>query len=537
MKYFLKCCVLILAVTVGAVALRIPQLHNRPMHCDEAVHAYKLGRLIEENHYRYDPWDCHGPTLNYFSLVPAWLSSIHTYIDLNEFTVRIVPVFFGVLLILLLLLLADALKIPVLLCAAVLTAVSPAFVFYSRYYVQEMLLVCFTFGLIAAGYRYTKSRNLFWAMLVGVFIGLMHATKETCIIAFLSILIALFLTFLTVPEYSRLRSNFFKLIKPAHLIIAFAVAVFISVLFYSSFFTYSRGVLDSILTYSTYFNRAGSDSLHIHPWYYYFKILLWPRYTAGPVFSEAFIVLLAVIGLVFVIHGKFIRGIDANLVRFITFYTVIMTAFYSAIPYKTPWCLLGFFNGMILLAAFGTVSLLNVASKISTKSVIIIFFLAGCLHLTWQSYLANYKYYSDPRNPYIYAHPTMDIFDITERVEEIAHIHPDGFAMRVDVICTNDDYWPLPWYLRKFTNIAYLNFISRDIPSAEVIIASPDIQPPLMEKLYETLPPGEVNLYVPLFETSTKPFRPGVDIIGLVTKDLWDKCRQSKENLKTTVDK
>jgi len=67
-----KCCVLILAATIVALALRLPRLALRPMHGDEAVHADKFGDLLESGVYAYDPNEYHGPTLNYLTLVPAW---------------------------------------------------------------------------------------------------------------------------------------------------------------------------------------------------------------------------------------------------------------------------------------------------------------------------------------------------------------------------------------------------------------------------------------------------------------------------------
>ncbi|NQT01065.1 MAG: TIGR03663 family protein, partial [Planctomycetes bacterium] len=60
-----KCCVLILAATIVALALRLPRLRQRPMHGDEAVHADKFGELLEDGVYTYDPYEYHGPTLNY----------------------------------------------------------------------------------------------------------------------------------------------------------------------------------------------------------------------------------------------------------------------------------------------------------------------------------------------------------------------------------------------------------------------------------------------------------------------------------------
>ena len=93
-----------MAATIVALALRLPRLHQRPMHGDEAVHAGKFGELLEDGVYTYDPYEYHGPTLNYLTLIPARLSSAEKLTEVSEFTLRVVPVFFGVSLILLVLL-------------------------------------------------------------------------------------------------------------------------------------------------------------------------------------------------------------------------------------------------------------------------------------------------------------------------------------------------------------------------------------------------------------------------------------------------
>ncbi len=358
MKWLIICVVLILASTICAIALRLPRLQQRPMHGDEAIHAFKLGELLEEG-YRYDPNEYHGPTLNYLTLLPAWASRAQKFADLSETTLRIVPVFFGVLLILLLLLVVDGLGRVGSVCAAVLTAISPAMVYYSRYYIQEMLLVCFTFGVIVSGYRYTKNKNICWAILAGVFLGLMHATKETCIIAFGSLLLALLLTLLLRSWSNGSVLNTIKAVKTCHLITGLIAAVVVSGLFYSSFLSNPGGILDSFRTYINYLNRAGQNQLHIHPGYFYLKMLLYYKYGPGPFWSfwsEALIVILAAVGFVIAIRGKGLNGVNFHLLRFIAFYTLAMTVVYSVIPYKTPWCLLGFLHGMILLAGVGAVA-------------------------------------------------------------------------------------------------------------------------------------------------------------------------------------
>ena len=64
---------------------------------------------------------------------------------------------FGVGLILLLALVADGLGRRATVCAALLTAISPAMVFYSRYYIHEMLLVFFTAWTFVCFWRYANS--------------------------------------------------------------------------------------------------------------------------------------------------------------------------------------------------------------------------------------------------------------------------------------------------------------------------------------------------------------------------------------------
>src|SRR6266436_8583667 len=92
---------------------------------------------------------------------------------------RVLKKLFGLGMILLLPLIADGLGRKGTIWAAVFTAISPAFVFYSRYYIHEMLLVFFAFLALAAGWRYWRTRRIGWVLLAGAGLGLMHAIQET----------------------------------------------------------------------------------------------------------------------------------------------------------------------------------------------------------------------------------------------------------------------------------------------------------------------------------------------------------------------
>ena len=526
-----KCCVLILAATIVALALRLPRLQQRPMHGDEAVHADKFKTLLEEGVYTYDPYEYHGPTLNYLTLIPARLSSAHRLSEINEFTLRIVPVFFGVLLVLLVLLISRGLGPNAAVIAAVLAAISPAMVFYSRYYIQEMLLVSFTFCAIVSGYRYSQSRKIVWAILTGISMGLMHASKETCVIAFGSMFLAL-LIMLLMRRSKESIVNAVKLVKPLHFLMFLGAFAITSTLFFSSFFANPSGILDSIRTYTTYFNRAGNSTLHVHPWYYYLKMLLYSRFFDGPIWTEALIVVLALVGFVAAIVKKSFSYANIHLIRFLGFYTLIMTLVYSLIPYKTPWCMLGFLHGMILLAGVGAVVLVRLVPNVLPRLIIICLLFEGSVHLLWQSYLNNYEYYSDSRNPYVYAHPTNEVFTIVKRIEDMARVHPDGYRMHIQIICPGKDYWPLPWYLRRFEygTVDWWESVDNSVSSAPLIIASPEVEEALARKLYVLTPFEERQIYLFLFD---KPYylwlRPKVKLLGYVREDLWNAYHESLE--------
>jgi len=513
------------AVLILAVALRTSRLDIRPMHGDEAVHACRFGQLLEANNYRYDPTEFHGPTLNYFTLIPALLSGRHTYASLTEITLRIVPVFFGLILVLMPLLLLDGLGRPVAVVACVLTAISPAFVFYSRYYIPEMLLVCFTFGMIACGYRYARSPKWIWALRTGVLAALCFATKETSVIAFGAVIVALVVVLLTRKD----GQPTLNLVRPGHLVLAIIGAVVVWGLFYSSFFNNPAGLIDSFRTYAIYFERAGHNQFHIHPWYYYLQLLIYSKAEMGPPWTEGFIVVMALVGLLVIISRRGVSGLDSNLLKFIAFYTVIMTVVYSAIPYKTPWCLLSFYQGMILLAAVAVVAVVNLFGRTLSRVIVAAFFATFAMDLVLQAFVANFISFAEPGNPYVYAHPTKDVLTIARRIEEVSRAYPAGRDMPVWVVCPEGDYWPLPWYLRSFKSVGYYNDVNEILSPAPVVIASAGLEGRLITRLFDLSLPGQKKLYVPLFNEGIE-LRPQVELRGYVTKDLWDQWQSSKSD-------
>jgi uncharacterized protein (TIGR03663 family) len=540
-----------LAIVAIAAAFRFPQLAARPMHADEAVHASKLGDLLEQGRYEYSTVDYHGPTLYYLAIVAARAQGITHYADLNEVTLRAVPALFGVLLVAAHFLLIPYLGLPAAASAALFTAVSPAMVYYSRYFIHETLLVFFTFCFILALLGYFRRPGAAWAMTAGAMFGLMYATKETWILAVAcmagGVLCQRAAPRLRTPDVARrFRVVLFRqraraartggqasTARPTsglipnsttsgvrrlaatlrrrgirHLILGAATAAAVAMLLMSSFLTHPQGIADSVLAFRSYFVKgSGVNTPHVHPWYFYINLLLYFHHAGAPVFSEALIAGLAVVGC------AVSRGTVA---RFLAIYTVLLVAITCALPYKIPWNILGFWHGAILLAGIGTAWMWQHAPK----PVVVALVGIGVAHLGWQARAASFQYGANPGNPWVYAHTGPDVSVIVKQMEALAAVSPAGHALKVQIV-SKDNLWPLPWYLRRYSGAGWWNGVSDTAPLAPVILATPDMEPALLHRIYEVPPPGQREMYVNMFDRPVD-LRPGLEIRGYVAKSLWD---------------
>ncbi len=485
---------LLLVVAVAAFGLRVADLDRRPMHHDEANQAVRTGLLQETGVYQYDPQDHHGPSLYYLTVPLLHLGSGRDFSGTTETLFRIVPVLFGVGLILLLAWVVDGLGWPAVLVSAALTAISPAMVYYSRYFIQEMLFVFFTFGCLIALWRWTRTGTWRWALTAGVMAGLMFATKETCIIAYFAMIVAL-----EVAEaWSGGRRGILRTAwaRPVHAVIGGVAALVVAAMFYSSFFTHFAGLPDAVLAYQSYFIKGVSAGGHAHPWTYYWHLLGWFREGQGPVFSEGLILALAAVGAVFILMRRPAGSADPVLPRFLLVYTVLMSVLYSAIPHKSPWLVLSFLHGMILLAGIGAVALVGSLRRLGWKVAVSLLLLAGATQLAAQSRRCNFQFDCDPRNPYAYVHTSRDFLKLVKRVQDVA-----GPNDIIAVVTNDHDAWPLPWYLRKFRQAGYWQNPA-NMPAGlkpAVIVTSMDRDQPFdgyQAEIYGLRPGTLLNLHI-----------------------------------------
>jgi uncharacterized protein (TIGR03663 family) len=436
--------VLVRSLALGGILivagwLRLHDLGSRPMHADEANQAVKLGALLERGEYRFDPYDHHGPTLYYFAGGIAVLRGERTLAALTETTVRLTPAVAGVLAVLLLAVVMAPLGWTPALLAALFLAVAPASVYYSRYFVQETLLVAFSLLALFGVMQGRRTGALGWVLLTGAAVGLMQATKATA-----PVLVSL--AALAWIASRRWRGGEAAPVVPSPrrrrpgvaVGLALLTAVAVAGLFYSSFGTHPAGLRDALATYLPMTGRvSGAPAGHEKPWWYYGS-LFWRQTQGGYVWDQTPFLVLALAGAILALR----RGDRGT--RAVLLYGVGLVVALSAVAYKTPWIVIHLVPPLCGLAALLPAwGLQRAGWWRGWGALAVVGVVAWQLGQVRQ---AVFRRPADPRNPFAYVHSSPD-------VKKASGLLSAAGAGVVRVI--SEDYWPLPWYLRTGTNVGY----------------------------------------------------------------------------------
>lgn len=449
---------------VVALGLRVVGLDRRPMHHDEANQAVKFGILLETGRYQYDRTDHHGPTLYYFTLPVAWIRGQSSLAAIDAWTVRLVPAAFGVGLLALYLLLARRLGRGAVAAAMLLAAVSPVLVYYSRFYIQESIFAFLAVACLIALGRYVERPGLEPAMTAGVCAGLAYATKETSVIVVPAALVAVGIArHWPGPGARRDAARMMdERGRPPvlHVLAGGAAALAVAWLFYSSFSTHPGGLLDSMRAFGVFVERGTETTAHAQPWHHYLRMVAWSS-SGGVWWSEAAVLVLACVGLAVACGPA-----GGFWIRTVAVYTLLTTAAFSALTYKTPWNILPFWAGVVLLAGVGVQALTHRWGQSPRRPVIptpwdltpwlaAALLIAACAHLGVQSWQASVRYGADPRNPYAYLHTSPDVMRLVQRAADLSALHADRERMLIRVVAGPYEQWPLPWYLRRMERVGY----------------------------------------------------------------------------------
>jgi uncharacterized protein (TIGR03663 family) len=418
-------------IALIALAVRLPQLGVRPMHTDESINAFITGKLLAGEKYHYDPQDRHGPVLYLLAKPVAQLCGAKNLSDLTETELRLTPVIIGSATVLLFGAAVEMFGFIPCLIAALLFALAPLPVYYSRYFIHETLFVAATLGLIIASWRALKNNSIFAATLAGLCAALMLACKETAVIHFFALGVAAVACGPTAVK------KYF----PGPRILLTAALTFLvgGILLFTWFGQNWSALADLLHAIPNFAARAGGQG-HEKPFSYYFSIL-----------DPQFIFFLVAAAGVYAAICAAIAG-TRRTGLLLAIYGFLIFLIYSAIPYKTPWLALNFWLPLALLCGLGVEGVWQQFKSSTGRWIVGLAVAALVLTAGEQTKTLAFDHPGDEHNPLAYAHTTDDILGLPVRIEKLCRERKISVP-RIAVVAK--DAWPLPWYLRKFSNVAF----------------------------------------------------------------------------------
>lgn len=456
-----------LLIALFGLALRLPRLGARPMHTDEAVNAYIVGQLLAGGTFTYDPTDRHGPALAALALPLARLQGAEKFSDLTESELRLTAVVAGTVTILLLGAAAETFGLVPCVIAALLFAGASLPVYYDRSFIHESLFAAATLGLILAGWHACARHSAGQAVLAGACAALMLACKETAVLHFFALAVAA-IVFRAWNLHGRSFSSWWW---SKALAAATAVFLALSVALFTWFGSNWKALAALPRAVPNFLARAGGEG-HQKPFWYYAHLL------AGG-WSGGLLCGLACVGILLAVRQR-----KPSPYAFLAYYALILGLSYSLIPYKTPWLALNFWLPIALFAGLAIDSFWRMPAKdpvlrIAAPVLCLVLGTVCAVLIAHDTRQRVFAHPADETNPYAYAQTSEDLLGLPAEIEELARQNAIA-APRIAVIAA--DPWPLPWYLRHFSQTGFWQPGQQPGP-ADFYITSPDAAEPYGDQL------------------------------------------------------
>jgi uncharacterized protein (TIGR03663 family) len=380
------------------------------------------------------------------------------------------------------------------------------------FFVIESALVFFVIRMLIG---WNDGRPVYF-LLAAACVALLFATKETAFITLGTMLIAC----VCVSVWRKLRksaeetsdseinddglnwNNLTEALGPGNdrvllLVAGAALIIYLIVLFFSSFFTYSEGIRGFYEAYAIWTKTGSKDHTQNGMWAY----LRWGFQL------EAWLFILSAVGFALaLIKSRHRFALSAGLWAFGLF------AAYTLIPYKTPWLALSFLLPMCISGGYAVGQIAASKHAGMRYGAIAVGILAAAT-MTYQGYQLNFVRYDDDQMAYVYAHTRRDFLDLILEIDHYAEKSGKGKEAQIDIV--SPEYWPMVWYTRDYTHANYWGKMV-DIKDAEMIVAKKGDQD------------GEViRKFSSRYEyAGSWDLRPGVELVLLVRRDLADSSDQ-----------
>jgi uncharacterized protein (TIGR03663 family) len=421
-----------------AAFLRLFLLGIKPPHFDEGINGWFVDQVMKNGFYRYDPTNYHGPLHFYVLLL------FESLFGRNVWALRMPVVLVGIACVWVALKFEPFVGKNVSRIAALAMAVSPGFVFYSRYAIHEVWLQLFSMMFILGLLGLWRRGTLTCLWLAGMGLTGMILTKETYAIHVACALLA-------IPTLAiSYAVNRFPDAKPAKqtwswvdLAMVILVGGFAIVFFYSGTFFNWSGVKGLYLAFKAWTETGAAGHGHEKAWDYWLGLMMPHLEIKRADFFGYELPML--VGLILCFFSQKFKNLN---LRYLAIYGVGSLVAYSIVKYKTPWCIISF--GWPLLFVFGGAVVLVRPKhlRFTQRAMGVVL----CISLVSSIWL-NYFKCSSPDEPYAYVQTYNDIFKLTDPLLTMAKRDPSNYHLTGHLI--RSSVYPLPWMLGDFDRVGY----------------------------------------------------------------------------------
>lgn len=427
-----------------AAGLRFVLLDAKPPHHDEAIHGHFAWELLHRKSYRYDP-TYHGP-LQYFVL-----AGLFAVFGENDFVLRSYAATCGTLLALLPILLRPLVGGGAALAMAWLLALSPSFVYFSRFARNDVPVSLFTALAAVLVWRQRASPRplLIWA---GFFLGLHAISKETIYVT--GVLWAVAGLGLVLWSGPRRAWEWWRGVWSRHrrqLLWAGGVFLSVCVVFYTVFFSWPQDVLFPVKAVRYWYEQHRMQRVG-GPWHYYLPRLALYEF--------------AILGLATAaVVRRWRRLLPAE--RFALLWGVSALAMYAYLGEKVPWLSVHQLLPWVLLAGVELGRVVASRRRVVARVVVTVALAAT----VWSAVAVSFLYPTiEPADPHaellVFVQTTKEEQALAQEGRKLQRQYPGRVVAAVE----GEAAWPLSWQWKRLS-------VQWSLPSAEgsppLVVADP----------------------------------------------------------------
>ena len=448
-------------VVLAGLVLRLIDLGDRAFHHDESQVAYFSFLYWRDHTYEYNPL-LHGPWQYMLTALTYAIAGV------TDFTARLAPALVGSAMVALPFFCRKQIGRIAALTAAVLLAVSPTVLYFSRFAREDIHIAALTLAVVVVVFRFLDRPRAWHPVAVFVLLAATLTVKESAL--FFGALSLLFIA-LTVVKQGPLGpvARAARALPWWSWVAAVVAFAYFYLFLFTSLFT-AWDHWDAIREGIDYWSGQQDVGRGGEPWFFYFSVLgghEWP------------IVVLAAVGAVAVALRP------TAMTVFLIVWFAGSLAFYTWASEKFAWLALHPLLPLILLAGIGVEAIWRArrrALKVAGGLVIAV----GAVYLGYSTFMVNADGPVNPRELLVSTQSAEDTERTRDEVVALDRRLQDTAKRRASVLIDPNDgaSFPWAWYFRDLPASYDAGVRNAEyVPTSDVLILTDATRQLLLPKL------------------------------------------------------